>query len=554
MNFRVYNVKYAMKMKIEYIICMLIALGLGSCSDKGENQGTVYGKVNVALSVTLPEPENVHSFSRAYTDSEIRNVDVLVFGEDGKFIERVKVDGGELTPSGTEISFSIRLDATSKRRVIHLITNGRTPDGMTDRLNFNDITPGMLESAAIPALKTTAITSGSWENHVMPLIMWGRVELPTGINIVTKAEGVKLLRAAACLQVKKGVTNSTNGLNDFVIQSITVNKGFDRGYLTPTNYSTTVTPATGRPLAGSTLNYANGWSAGETPSLYIYERNCTVSDYMGVIIKAKYKGQEGYYKVMMVDNGGTPLNVVRNHRYIITIISVNGPGYANVTDAINFAPSNALKVELTDEDSDFPCIVADAQHRMTISNNVFNLYGKNQATSVANNIEICTVYSSRGVTPVVTGGTAWLTGLQVQALGSNKYKLVGNFGGMTTLVSTTLTIACDNLSQTVDVNWQPEISSQKDGNSYVLDLVNTTNHNWSIQIMNPSSTTWLALHPTASLPAAFPGVDGFLSELNSNHYTHAYLHVGFGNNTSGKVQMSSVVSGKTKACKIIIVQ
>ena len=54
MNFRVYNVKYAMKMKIEYIICMLIALGLGSCSDKGENQGTVYGKVNVALSVTLP--------------------------------------------------------------------------------------------------------------------------------------------------------------------------------------------------------------------------------------------------------------------------------------------------------------------------------------------------------------------------------------------------------------------------------------------------------------------------------------------------------------------
>ena len=105
MNFRVYNVKYAMKMKIEYIICMLIALGLGSCSDKGENQGTVYGKVNVALSVTLPEPENVHSFSRAYTDSEIRNVDVLVFGEDGKFIERVKVDGGELTPSGTEIFF-----------------------------------------------------------------------------------------------------------------------------------------------------------------------------------------------------------------------------------------------------------------------------------------------------------------------------------------------------------------------------------------------------------------------------------------------------------------
>ena len=534
---------------IPYLICILFA----SCASDDSRPTQTPRQVNVALTVTLPEPENVHSLARSYTDSEIRNVDVLVFDEDGKFMERVKVDGGELTPSGTEISFSIRLDATSKRRVIHLVTNGRTPDGVTDRLNFGDVTPAMLESVAMLALKTSTFT-GTLVDNVMPLIMWGRVELPTGINIVTNADNVKLLRAVACVQVKKGAVDATNGLNDFTVQSITVNKGADCGYLTPTNYSTTVTPVTGRPLSGSTLNYANGWSDGETPSLYIYERNCTSGDYMGVIIKAMYKGKEGYYKVVMVDNGGTPLNVVRNHRYIITVVSVNGPGYASVTDAINFAPSNALKVELTDEDSDFPCIVADAQHRMTMSNNVFNLYGKNQTTSVANGIEICTVYSSRGVTPVVTGGTTWLTGLQVQSLGNNKFKIVGNFAGTSTLVSTTLTLTCDNLSQSVVVSWNPEISTLKDSDSYVLDLVNVTNHNWTIQIMNPSSTTWLALHPTASLPAAFPGVDGFLSELNSNYYTHAYLHIGFGSNRNGRVQMSSVVGGKTKACKIIIVQ
>ena len=534
---------------IPYLICILFA----SCASDDSRPAQTPRQVNVALTVTLPEPENVHSLARSYTDSEIRNVDVLVFDEDGKFMERVKVDGGELTPSGTEISFSIRLDATSKRRVIHLVTNGRTPDGVTDRLNFGDVTPAMSESVAMLALKTSTFT-GTLVDNVMPLIMWGRVELPTGINIVTKADNVKLLRAVACVQVKKGAVDATNGLNDFTVQSITVNKGADCGYLTPTNYSTTVTPVTGRPLSGSTLNYANGWSDGETPSLYIYERNCTSGDYMGVIIKAIYKGKEGYYKVVMVDNGETPLNVVRNHRYIITVVSVNGPGYTNVTDAINFAPSNALKVELTDEDSDFPCIVADAQHRMTMSNNVFNLYGKNQTTSVADGIEICTVYSSRGITPVVTGGATWLTNLQVQSLGSNKYKITGDFAAASAAVSTILTLTCDNLSQFVDVSWNPEISTLKDSDSYVLDLLNVTNHNWTIQIMNPSSTTWLALHPTASLPAAFPGVDGFLSELNSNYYTHAYLHIGFGSNRSGRVQMSSVVGGKTKACKIIIVQ
>ena len=82
-------------MKIKYIIGILIIWGLISCSDRDENQEPTYGKVNVALSVTLPEPENVHSLARSYTDCEIKNVDVLVFDEDGKFMERVKVDGGE---------------------------------------------------------------------------------------------------------------------------------------------------------------------------------------------------------------------------------------------------------------------------------------------------------------------------------------------------------------------------------------------------------------------------------------------------------------------------
>ena len=67
------------------------------------------------------------------------------------------------------------------------------------------------------ALKTSTFT-GALVDNVMPLIMWGRVELPTGINIVTKADNVKLLRAVACVQVKKGAVDATNGLNDFTVQ------------------------------------------------------------------------------------------------------------------------------------------------------------------------------------------------------------------------------------------------------------------------------------------------------------------------------------------------
>ena len=54
----------------------------------------------------------------------------------------------------------------------------------------------------------------------------------------------------------------------------------------------------------------------------------------------------------MNGNDGSPLNIVRNHRYIVTVVGVNGPGYESPDIAVASAPSNALKVELTDEDTD----------------------------------------------------------------------------------------------------------------------------------------------------------------------------------------------------------
>ena len=46
-------------MKIQYVIYVLVVFLFASCSNGGEdeNRGAAYGKVNVALSVTLPEPE-----------------------------------------------------------------------------------------------------------------------------------------------------------------------------------------------------------------------------------------------------------------------------------------------------------------------------------------------------------------------------------------------------------------------------------------------------------------------------------------------------------------
>ena len=139
---------------------------------------------------------------------------------------------------------------------------------------------------------------------------------------------------------------------------------------------------------------------------------------MGVVIAARYKGKKGYYKVVMNGNDGSPLNIVRNHRYIVTVVGVNGPGYESPDIAVASAPSNALKVELTDEDTDL-LYCADGQYRMASSNNVFSLYGKTDVNYIATGVDICTVYSSRGIQPVLTlpDDCNWLTNLSDQALG-----------------------------------------------------------------------------------------------------------------------------------------
>lgn len=546
-------------MKIRYIIYVLIAFLSFSCSnEESGKQQTLYGKVDVTVSVTLPQPETVNASTRSYTDTDIKNVDVLVFDKDGKFMERVKVEGNRLTATGTGVAFTVRLNATSEKRIIHLVTNGRTAaDGATDRLNFNSLNAGMAEAAAISSLHTNNVNNGeTLLNSVMPLVMWGRFVLDNGINIITTANNVKLLRSAACIQVKK-VAGSSNGLNDFVIEGITVHKGMSSGFLAPADCTGAVsTPATANPVSGSELDYTKGWVHVAEPSLYIYERNCNVSDYMAVILKGKYKEKSGYYKIVMTDGNGTPLNVVRNHRYIITLVGVNGPGYANVATAVASAPSNALKVELKDEDIDFSCVVADGQHQIASSNNVFELYGKTGRTASATGVEICTMYSSRGILPVLSahGAAAWLSNLKANALGDNRYRITGDFTSSgNSLVTTTLTMTCDNLSLPVEISWNPIISNQKDSDSYVFDLIKPADKNWNIRVVNPSSATGLFLHPSSATPAGYPG-EGMLSELSSKYSAHAYLHVVIGSNKQGSVRKTYVSDGKTKAGKIMIVQ
>lgn len=548
------------RIKLNILIAMLCFL-LASCfidNDNGRG-GNSYGQVDVTFSVTLPLPETVDTRAGLpYIDADIKNVDVLVFDKDGKFMERIKVDGAALSATSSGVNFFVRLDATPDKRIIHLVANGRTADGVTDRVNFQDIAVGTSESVAIPSLSTSVISVGNGLlADIMPLVMWGRTEL-NGISVVSKAEAVKLLRVAASIQVRAANATPENGLNDFQIKRIALMKSLKKGYLTPAGYSGEASiPNESRPMEeDGSWNIDKSWSVDNNLVLYTYECAFTASDYQGVIISAVYKGQPCYYKVAVVD-GQTPVDIIRNHRYILTVTKVNGAGYADVNTAVGSAPSNAIKVSLTDENEDFPCIVADGQHLMGLTNNSVVVYGK--LTSA----ELGTVYSSRGIEPVLTvpAGCDWLVGLRTRALGDNKYAIVGDFyyGAGRPSCSTALTLTCDNLSQTMQVDWNPAVSDNKDADSYVVTLFGSRDKNWTARVVTSESDpkgvflSSKTSDPTKFNPATGEGIDEYMTAaLNSIYASNAYLHIAADERGKGTVKVNTSVNGVAVSRRIVI--
>lgn len=546
-----------MRFKINIMILFFCQLFI-SCNNE-ESIITSAGKIEVAFSVTLPEPEEV--LTRAYNDKDIKNLTVLVFDHNNKFMERIDVDESDIVPDANGVKFNVVVDATPDNRTLHLIANARTGDGITDRIDLSGLSTSKTEAQIIPTL-TTKVIAGNTESalidNIAPLIMWGRVTL-NGVNVTTKVDNAKLLRSVACVRIKKDVATFQNGLDNLTITKMAIHNGMDRGYVASTDYNTdvTATPLAGNPYTVSTCDYTRAWSTGAEPVGYIYERNCDSNNYMSVILGATYNGKAGYYKIVLA-NGDNPVNIIRNHRYTITVLSVNGPGYETAATAASMPPSNALKAEIVDDHDRYPFIIADSKHWMGLSNNILHLIGANSGTHTAN-VELCTVYSSRGIAPVITNKPSWIT-INVASMGGNEFKVIGSVDNGSSATGGSIYLNCDNLSLSLGLQRTNPISSfdnefSQDADSYAFNFVGSLPR-WRAWIPNPSVNNKVHLHPTEKLPSALTNNAGagMTTELTAIYHGKAYLHVAKEANRKDEIWTTSYSGSTIVVRKTIIAQ
>lgn len=539
-------------LKSKSLLALLLAAA--ACSqDGGEGTepdpvpGEHEGKVEATISVQLPQLADAPAESRAdgaTTDpeSDIQTMDGLVFDENGQFIERLQATRIERGEGGT-VKATLLFDKIAQKRTVHLVANSRDAATGADRLDFSALTVGAPEANVRNLVTKPVDETRMVQPQIVPPVMWGRIVLNNGIVQNTTMDGGKLLRTVASVVVSADAGTPENGLSEFEIEGASLCDPGATGYLTPTDNVTTAptaNPTTPRPTNVYGTDPYKWPVYASVPVLYAYERTCNASANMSVIIKAKYKGVSGYYKILMTNASGTPYNIVRNHRYLLKITRVTDRGYASLQTAIDSKPTNnRLRATVTESSGDYSGVAADQQYMLCLTCNTFELFGANSTTASTPGVKIADIQYTGPTTPVVKTAAAypWLANIRVASTGSKKYVITADFVKDNADHEGDLTVVADNLELPIKVKWHFNDVDMNKATTYSVNLINAGEKNWRVYgITGQTSPIWFGLTNFNDVATSLISQSYFVTDINSKYNPGAWLHISKGTNRTARMR------------------
>ena len=558
-------------LKSKSLLSLLFAAMAAGCStDTGKEREPApaqhEGKVEATISVQLPQHSEDPVESRADgatsdPESDILTLDGLVFDENGQFIERLQATRIERGAEG-KVTATLLFDKIAQKRTVHLVANSRDAATGADRLDFSALTVGAPEANVRNLVTKPVDETRMVQAQIVPPVMWGRIVLNNGIVQNTTMDGGKLLRTVASIVVSADAGTPENGLSEFQIEGASLCDPGATGYLTPTDNVTTAptaNPTTPRPTnAYGTDPYK--WPVyGSTPVLYAYERTCNASSYMSVIIKAKYKGVSGYYKILMTNAAGTPYDIVRSHRYLLKITRVTDRGYADLSTAISGKPTNnRLRATVTESSGDYSGVAADQQYMLCLTCNTFELFGANSTTASTPSVKIADIQYTGPTTPVVKTAASypWLSNIRVVSTGGKKYVINADFVKDNADHEGDLTVVADNLELPIRVKWHFNDVDMNTANTYSVNLLNAGEQHWHVYgITGQTSTIWFGLTNTRKVEAVVLPTQGFVTDINSKYNPGAWLHINKGtNNTARMHKTCGDAADRPVSAEIVVVR
>lgn len=314
-----------------------LLLSLASCKDSLEAitlGGDELPTEGVTLSIQLPNftPQEISTRAGGETTESITSLWLVCYGTSDNYLGMQNCTEAYAAATADADGYKkIKTNLPEGTETVHLVAN--VPD-LTDTQAANldamkDITPDLSKP-----------------------ICWGAATLS---NLI-KDSKISLTRQCAKVTVKTSVSG-------FEITDLRVWHSASKGSIAPSGYveSKNENLATSTELMDDSKCIAGGSAA-------VVAVNETSADKADIIIKAKYNGTEGFYKVALYkdDNKTAQYALVRNHNYIVKVISVNDAGYATEAEALKAEPENRLKVTVVDDNPEIFDMIACKDYELGV--------------------------------------------------------------------------------------------------------------------------------------------------------------------------------------------
>lgn len=318
-----------------------LLLSLASCKDSLDAitlGGDKLPTEGITLSIQLPNftPQEISTRAGSETAESINSLWVICYDATGTFQGKQDCTSAYTTATADANGYrKINMNLPKGTETVHLVGNVA---------NLTDA-----EAADLDAMKEIT------PNLSNP-ICWGKAILSDLMN------DNKISLTRQCAKITCMVDAA---VSDFEITDLHVWHSASKGSIAPAKYeeSTNENLAETTDLMDDTKHIEGGSAA-------IVAVNETSAGKADIIIKAKYKDTEGFYKVALYykkDDGKTAqYALVRNHNYIVKVKSVNDTGYATEAEALKAEPENRLKVTVVDDNPEIVDMIACKDYELGV--------------------------------------------------------------------------------------------------------------------------------------------------------------------------------------------
>ena len=365
-----------------------LLLSLVSCKDTMEAIGLGGDEIpaeGLVLNLQLTNFTKQQIGTRAGASETFNSLCAVFYGDKDKYLG--KTDCYSTLSQQSDGSYKVKItNVPAGAKNVHLVANA---SDMTDD-----------EAHDLQSLTAAKVRDPQRDAP----ICWGKISID---KLLEANPSVPMLRQ--CAKISLEIDNSIQ--SNFTNAGLYVYNTATKAAIAPANY---IEPTTDDLAESTDLRTDNPLGGGTATTVAVNE---TSAGKAMVIIKAKYKKREGYYKVALYKDAKEKIQyaLLRNHHYTIKVTKVNDYGFSTLEEAKKSLPENRLEVEVRDDNPEITRMIACKDYELGVSD-----YQEINANTTEATVTIVTTLpkatSSDSALYSVKRNNSWITACQQETV------------------------------------------------------------------------------------------------------------------------------------------